>query len=62
MRRIWSFGMAVAACAALVLGYSDGLLPLAAQSPSSSRTVDWALHNLDLAGSRFPSWRSNGPT
>src|SRR3954469_1857293 len=53
MKRIWSFGMAVVACAAFVRGHSGGLPPLAAQSPSGSRTVDWGLHNLDLAGTRF---------
>ena len=53
MRRILSFGMAIAACAALVLWHSGGLLPVAAQSASSSRTVDWGLHNLDLSGTRF---------
>ena len=39
--------------ASAVLLSSFDLRPLAAQGTTAGRSVDWPLHNLDLAGSRF---------
>src|SRR5947209_6798573 len=45
------FGAAVAALA--LLGSPGRSVNVLAQSSASTRTVNWPLHNLDLAGTRF---------
>ena len=66
MRRIWSFGAVLAALAGLVAWQSGATLRLAAQARPAPTTVNWALHNLDLAGTRYSTLdqinRSNAKT
>jgi quinoprotein glucose dehydrogenase len=42
-----------AAAAAIAAGYPHATLRLAAQARSSAQTVNWALHSLDISGSRY---------
>ena len=51
MTRMRWFGVAVGALLTLVP--SDHLTSLSAQTRSTPATVNWSLHNLDLAGTRY---------
>src|SRR6516162_4193555 len=44
---------AAIATAAVICGNAGGPFRAAAQTPAPAVTVDWPLHNLDLAGSRY---------
>src|SRR3954452_7177632 len=51
MRRTWLFGAAAVVCAVSIFGHAEPISH--AQTRQTPANVNWALHNLDLAGTRY---------
>ncbi len=52
-RLIATVGLSLVALTGALVGSTAWAPPLAAQTRAAAKGVDWALHNLDLAGTRF---------
>ena len=51
MRRTWLFGAAAVVCAVSIFGHAEPISH--AQTRQTPANVNWALHNLDLPGTRY---------